>query len=112
MADCLAHLQEKHGGSQFVALNNLGKFFPPWTVPRAFWLAALRPDVSGVAVDVKLFHDLRRHLVHKYRIYRDPIPHPALRGRVVSKLIDFVCVASPGIGVDPAGFVRQQGCSH
>ena len=29
VGDCLDHLREKHGGSQFVALKNLGKFFPP-----------------------------------------------------------------------------------
>ena len=63
------------------------------TVTCAFWLAALRPDVSGVAVDAKLFHDSGHCLVHKYQIYRDPIPHPALRGRVVSKLINFVARA-------------------
>ena len=34
LCDCLGHLHEKHGGSQYVAMNNLGKFFPPWTVPQ------------------------------------------------------------------------------
>ena len=29
--------------------------------------------------------------MHKYHIYRDPIPHPVLREGVVRKLIDFVC---------------------
>ena len=82
-------MQEKHGGSQFAALKNLGKFFPPWTVPCDFWHAALWPDVSGVAVDVKLFHDSGRRLVHKYQIYRDPIPNPV--AGVVRKLIDFAC---------------------
>ena len=77
----LAHLQKKHGGSQYAALNNLGKFIPPWTVSRDFWHAALRPEVSGVAVDARLFHESERLLVHKYRIYHDPIPHPVLRGR-------------------------------
>ena len=33
VSDCLGHLHENHGGSQYVAMNNLGKFFPPWTVP-------------------------------------------------------------------------------
>ena len=89
--DCLDHLWEKHGGSQFAALKNLGKFFPPWTVPCVFWHAALRLGVSGVAVDANLIHDLGRRLVHKYQIYRDPIPHPVLREGVVRKLIDFVC---------------------
>ena len=35
VSDCLGHLQDKHGGSQYVALKNIAKFFPPWTVPRA-----------------------------------------------------------------------------
>ena len=54
MSDCLGHLHEKHGGSQYVAMNNLGKFFPPGTVPRDVWQTALHPDVSGIAVDVRL----------------------------------------------------------
>ena len=29
--------------------------------------------------------------MHKYRIYRDPIPHPALKKGVVGRLLDFVC---------------------
>ena len=52
MSDCLSHLHDKHGGSQYVAMNNLGKFFPPWTVPRDVWQTALHPDVSDIAVDV------------------------------------------------------------
>ena len=55
MGDCLDHLRGKHGGSQFMELKNLGKFFPPWTITRDFWHAALQPCVSGIAVDVKLF---------------------------------------------------------
>ena len=34
VSDCLSHLHDKLGGSQYVAMKNLGKFFPPWTVPR------------------------------------------------------------------------------
>ena len=41
---------------------------------------ALRPEVSGIAVDVRLFHEAGSQLVHKYRVYKDPLPHPALRG--------------------------------
>ena len=76
---CLDHLSDKHDGSQFLAVTNLGKFFPPWTVPHDFWHAALRPDVSGVAVDIKLFHESGCRLVHKYWIYDDPLHHQALR---------------------------------
>ena len=90
LSDCLAHLYEKHGGSQYVAMNNLEKFFPPWTVPRDFWLTALRLDVSGVAVDARLFHNSGCRLVHKYRVYGDPFPYRALRGRVMNTLLTLV----------------------
>ena len=80
VSDCLGNLQDRHGRSQYVAVKNLGKFFPPWSVPRDLWLTALRPDVSGIAVDVRLFHEAGCRLVHKYRVYKDPFPHPALRG--------------------------------
>ena len=60
---------------------------PSWTVPRDFWAKALRPEISGIAVDVMLFHESGRKLVHKYRVYRDPLPHPALREGRISKLI-------------------------
>ena len=33
VGDCLDHLREKHGGSQFMALKNLGKFFPRGLLP-------------------------------------------------------------------------------
>ena len=56
-------------------------------VPRDFWTKALRPEISGIAVDVMLFHESGRKLVHKYRVYRDPLPHPALREGRISKLI-------------------------
>ena len=87
---CLEHLTEKHGGSTFFALKNVAKFFPPWTVTRSIWLAALRPDVSGVAVDALLFHEAGRRLVHRYRVYKDPFPHPALRGGVIPRLLSCV----------------------
>ena len=80
VGDGLSHLHEKHGGSQYVAMKKLGKFFPPWTVSRDLWQTALRPDVSGIAVNVRLFHEAGCRLVHKYRVYMDPFPHPALRG--------------------------------
>ena len=70
VCECLEHLAEKHGGSTFVAMENVGKFFLPWTVTRSVWLHALRPDVSGIAVDTLLCHEAGQHLVHRYRIYR------------------------------------------
>ena len=56
----------------------MSKSFPAWTVARDFWKAALRPEGSG------------RRLVHKYRVYRDPWPHPALRDGRITKLISLV----------------------
>ena len=90
MSDCLGHLQEKHGGSQYVALKNITKFFPTWTVHRDLWQMTLQPHVSGIAVDVRLFHESRCRLVHKDRVYKDPFPHTALRGRVLPRLLSFV----------------------
>ena len=31
-SDCLAHVGEKHGGSENVVIDKLEKLFPPWTV--------------------------------------------------------------------------------
>ena len=87
----LDHLRSKHNGAQFFAMRSLGKSPPPpWTVPRYFWHAAHRWDVSRVVVVVKLFHEARCRLIRKYRIYGDPLPHPALRGKVLRQLIRFV----------------------
>ena len=46
--------------------------------------------MSGISVDVKLFHEAGRRLVHKYRVYRDPWPHPALRNGRITKLVSLV----------------------
>ena len=91
--DCLEHLTEKHGASTFLALKNVAKFFPPWTVTRSVWQTALWPDVSGVAADALLFHEAGYRLIHRYRVYKDPFPHPALRGGVLCE---------PGHGHCPA----------
>ena len=92
VSDCLGHVQDKHGESQYMAVKNLGKFFQPWTVSRDFWLMSLRPDVSRIAVDACLFHEASCRLVQKYRVYKDPFPHPALGGGrgVINHLIALV----------------------
>ena len=87
---CLEHMAEKHGGSTLEITTNVAKFFPPWTVTQDVWLAALRPDVSGVAVDALLFHEAGRRLVHRYRVYKDPFPHPALHDGVIPRLLSCV----------------------
>ena len=78
--ECREHFDEKHGGSATLDFGSVPKPFAPWTVPRSVWKTALRSDVSDIAVDVKLFHEAGCRLVHKYRVYRDPLPHTALRG--------------------------------
>ena len=89
--DCLGHLNDRHGGSTFFALKNVAKFFPPWTVTRDAWQTALCPDVSGIAVAARLFHEAGCRLVHMYCVYKDPFPHPALRGGgVFPSLLSFV----------------------
>ena len=88
--DCREHFNDKHGGSVTLDFGSVLRSFPPWTVPRELWQMALRPEVSGIAVDVRLFHEAGSRLVHKYWVYKDPLPHPALRGGVIPKLLSFV----------------------
>ena len=85
--ECRDHFNDKHSGSETIDFDQVSKAFPAWTVPRDFWKQALRPEISGIAVDVMLFRESGRKLVHKYRVYRDPLPHPALREGKISKLI-------------------------
>ena len=85
--ECRDHFSDKHRDSETVNFDQVSKVMPAWTVPRDFWTKALRPEISGIAVDVMLFHESGRKLVHKYRVYRDPLPHPALREGKISKLI-------------------------
>ena len=81
--ECRDHFNEKHSGSETIDFDKVSKSFPAWTVTLDFWEQALKPEISGIAVDIKLFHESGRRLVHKYRVYRDPLPHPALReGRI------------------------------
>ena len=85
--ECRDHFNDKHSGSETLDFDQVSKAFPAWTVTRDFWKQALRPEISGIAVDVTLFRESGRKLVHKYRVYRDPLPHPALREGKISKLI-------------------------
>ena len=117
--DCLGHFNEKHGGSAFFALKNVHKFFPPWMFIRDVWQAALCPEVSGIAVDTRLFHDAGCRLVHKYCVYKDPFPHPALREGVIHRLLSFVDramviarlthlnISIPALGMPRVRFLRS-----
>ena len=41
----------------------------------------------------RLFHETGSRLVHRYRVYKDPFPHPALRDGVIPRLLSSVCQA-------------------
>ena len=86
-------MTEKHGGSSLLDLQNVTKFFLPCTVSRHVWLTALQSAVSGVAVDTRLFHESGCRLVHRYRVYKDPFPHPTLRDGVFPRLLSCACRA-------------------
>ena len=88
--ECWDHFNEKHSGSEALDFDKVSKSFPAWTVTRDFWEQALKPEISGIAVDIQLFHESGRRLVHKYCVYRDPLPHPALREGRITKLISLV----------------------
>ena len=88
--ECRDHFNEKHSGSETLDFDKVSKSFPAWTVTRDFWEQALKPEISGIAVDIQLFHESGRRSVHKYRVYRDPLPHPALREGRISRLISLV----------------------
>ena len=88
--ECRDHFNEKHNGSETLDFDKVSKSFPAWTVTRDFWERALKPEISGIAVDIRLFHDSGRRLIHKYRVYQDPLPHPALWEGRITKLISLV----------------------
>ena len=87
VCECRDHFNEKHSGSETIDFDKVSKAFPAWTVTRDFWKQALKPEISGIAVDITLFRESGRRLVHKYRVYRDPLPHPALCEGKISRLI-------------------------
>ena len=88
--ECRDHFNEKHSGSETLDFDKVSKSFPAWTVTRDFWERALKPEISRIAVDIRLFHESGRRLIHKYRVYQDPLPHPALREGRITKLISLV----------------------
>ena len=84
--ECRDHFNEKHSGSETLDFDKVSKSFPAWTVTRDFWERALKPEISGIAVDIHSTSPL----VHKYRVYRDLLPHPALREGRITKFISLV----------------------
>ena len=55
--ECRDHFNDKHSGSATLDFEKVSRSFPAWTVTREFWEQALKPEISGIAVDVRLFHD-------------------------------------------------------
>ena len=62
--DCMDHV---HVGDS-VKTTSLWKWFPPWTVTRAAWKAALKSKVSGISTNAALFSEHGAQLVHHYRV--------------------------------------------
>ena len=58
--ECRDHFNEKHSGSETLDFDKVSKSFPAWTVTRDFWEQALKPEISGIAVDIQLFHESGR----------------------------------------------------
>ena len=106
--ECRDHFNEKHSGSEMIDFDKVSKAFPAWTVTRDFWKQALQPEISGIAVDITLFRESGRRLVHKYRVYRDPLPHPALREGRISRF-DFI--GQPGHGYCSADAITDSNTS-
>ena len=88
--ECRDHFNDKHSGSITLDFEKVSRSFPAWTVTCKFWEQALNPEISGIAVNIRLFHESGRHVIHKYRVYQDPLPHPALREGRITKLLSFV----------------------
>ena len=74
---------------------NLGRCFPPWTVTRAAWHKALKPEVSGVLTDAVLFSENESQLVHHYRVFDQSMAHASLRGKFMPKLSLFTSGPAP-----------------
>ena len=121
--ECRDHFNDKHSGSETIDFDQVSKAFPSRTVPRDFWKQALQPEISGIAVDVMLFRESGRKLVHKYRVYRDPLPHPALQVDFTGQPGHGNCTAYPvtdsntGIGKCTGGSTNgllpwDEGCHH
>ena len=55
--ECRDHFNEKHSGSETLDFDQVSKSFPAWTVTRDFWKQMLKPEISGIAVDIQLFHE-------------------------------------------------------
>ena len=80
--DCIYHIH-RHQTRLSIKASNLGKWFPPWTMTRTAWKAALKPKVSGVATDVILFSPTGPPLPGVWRLCHASFPSSNVYGQVV-----------------------------
>ena len=74
--------------------NQRGTVFPPLDSNQGR-LARHPPTgcIGGRRRCPSLFHEAGSRLVHRYRVYKDPFPHSALRDGVIPRLLSSVCRA-------------------
>ena len=68
------HLRLAHAVPASVRTENLGKWFPPWTVKRQTWSEPLK-RISGVSTCLLLYSECGHPLVHHYRVSTKGISH-------------------------------------
>ena len=91
--DCVEHLRQAQAMPSTVKAANLGKWFPPWTVSRESWREVLKPNISGISMDIILFSERGASLVHHYHVFGGGSAHISLRGSYMTKLRAFTVKA-------------------
>ena len=95
------HIRGVHDVPWEVQSCSLEHFLPAWTVTRQVWMDSLKPQHSGISMDVLLFSDIHLSLVHHYRIHKRGLPHIAFWKNYMSQLCALLPlpVAQPVDGV-------------
>ena len=88
--DCINHMRLAHAVPALVKAANLGRWVPPWTVPRNIWRKALRLTISGVSTYALLFSRYGIPFIHRYRVFSRYGTHISLRGIYRTRLRDFL----------------------
>ena len=84
--DCIDHMRSAHAVPVTVKASNLARWFPPWTVSRDRWCAAMSSTVYGVATDALLFSRTGVLLVHRYHVFSRVGTHVTFRGTYMARL--------------------------
>ena len=90
--DCIDHMRSAHAVPVTVKASNLARWFPPWTVSRDRWCAAMSSTVSRVATDALLFSRTGVPLVHPYGVFSRAGTHVAFRGTYMARLRTFIYI--------------------